>query len=94
VRDAGPGIPPEQRARAFDRFWRGGATRRDGAGFGLGLAIVRELIAADGGEVELGDAPEGGLAVVFRLPLATAGSAADLPPPSDSDRIPGVPAGV
>lgn len=84
VRDAGPGIPPEQRARAFDRFWRGGSVRRDGGGFGLGLAIVRELVAADGGDVQLGDAPEGGLAVVFRLPLAapTAPPVGDLPPPS------------
>ncbi len=95
VCDAGPGIPPEQRTRAFDRFWRGGATRRDGGGFGLGLAIVRELVAADGGDVELGDAPEGGLAVTFRLPLAcTALPAADLPPPTEADRVAGIPAGV
>jgi signal transduction histidine kinase len=72
VRDAGPGIPPEQRVRAFDRFWRGGAARRDGGGFGLGLPIVRQLVVADGGDVSLGDAPEGGLAVVLRLPLAPA----------------------
>jgi signal transduction histidine kinase len=70
VRDAGPGMSPEQRARAFDRFWRGGATRRDGGGFGLGLAIVRELVNADGGTVELDDAPEGGLRVSITLPLA------------------------
>ena len=88
VRDAGPGIPPEQRARAFDRFWRGGGARRDGGGFGLGLAIVRELVAADGGDVELGDAPEGGLAVTFRLPLAGVTSPApDAPPPAESDRV-------
>lgn len=71
VCDAGPGMTPEQRARAFDRFWRGNGARRDGGGFGLGLAIVRELVAADGGAVALGAAPEGGLAVRVRLPLAT-----------------------
>jgi len=89
VRDAGPGIPAEQRARAFDRFWRGGAVRRDGGGFGLGLAIVRELVAADGGDVALADAPEGGLAVVFRLPLAGPGPVAplDAAPPSEADRL-------
>lgn len=88
VRDAGPGIPAEQRTRAFDRFWRGGAVRRDGGGFGLGLAIVRELVAADGGEVELGDAPEGGLAVVFRLPLATVGApVAEVLPVGEADRV-------
>jgi len=70
VRDAGPGMTPEQRARAFDRFWRGGAARRDGGGFGLGLAIVRELVKADGGTVLLDDAPEGGLRVAITLPLA------------------------
>ncbi|MFA5883897.1 MAG: HAMP domain-containing sensor histidine kinase [Acidimicrobiia bacterium] len=94
VCDAGPGIPLEQRARAFDRFWRGGAARRDGGGFGLGLAIVRELVRADGGDVELGDAPEGGLAVPFHLPLATAPVPADAPPPTEADRIPSVTAGV
>ena len=89
VRDAGPGIPVEQRARAFDRFWRGGAVRRDGGGFGLGLAIVRELVAADGGDVALDDAPEGGLAVIFQIPLATpvGPSVLDAPPPSDDDRL-------
>jgi len=75
VRDAGPGMTPEQRARAFDRFWRAeGSPRREGVprggGFGLGLAIVGRLVKADGGTVELADAPEGGLAVILRLPMA------------------------
>ena len=94
VCDAGPGIPPEHRARAFDRFWRGGGARRDGGGFGLGLAIVRELVRADGGDVELGDAPEGGLAVTFSLPLATAPVPTDAHPPTEADRITAVSAGV
>jgi two-component system OmpR family sensor kinase len=89
VRDAGVGMTPDQRARAFDRFWRGGAPRRDGGGFGLGLAIVRELVRADGGDVELGDAPEGGLAVTVRLPVAgTARPAPDGPPSVTADRVP------
>jgi signal transduction histidine kinase len=71
VRDAGPGMPPEQRARAFDRFWRARPDRRGpGGGFGLGLAIVGRLVAADGGTVMLEDAPEGGLAVVVVLPAS------------------------
>ena len=70
VCDAGPGMTPEQRARAFDRFWRAATARRDGGGFGLGLAIVRELVNADGGTVTLDDAPEGGLRVSITLPLA------------------------
>ncbi len=67
VRDAGPGMSEEQRARAFDRFWRAVPGRRDRGGFGLGLAIVRQLVTADGGAVELDTAPEGGLAVVMTL---------------------------
>jgi signal transduction histidine kinase len=78
VRDAGPGMTPEQRARAFDRFWRGGTARRDGGGFGLGLAIVRELVHADGGTVALDDAREGGLRVSITLPLANGA-----PPPRE-----------
>ncbi len=63
VIDHGPGMTPEQRRRAFDRFWRG-----DGSpGHGLGLAIVQGLATGDGGEVELLDAPDGGLDAVVRL---------------------------
>jgi signal transduction histidine kinase len=64
VRDEGPGMTPEQRARAFDRFWR--ATSGPG-GSGLGLAIVRKLVAADDGEIELEPAPGGGTDAVVRL---------------------------
>jgi signal transduction histidine kinase len=63
VRDEGPGMTPEQRARAFDRFWRAGG----GHGSGLGLAIVRKLVEADEGEVELAEAPGGGLDAIVRL---------------------------
>ncbi|MFZ4585103.1 MAG: ATP-binding protein [Acidimicrobiia bacterium] len=65
VTDEGPGMTDEQRRRAFDRFWRAGAS--DGRGSGLGLPIVRELVRADGGDVALEAAPSGGLAVVISL---------------------------
>ncbi len=68
VRDRGPGMTQEQRARAFDRFWRSASTRRTDGGFGLGLPIVRRLVLADGGDVRLEDAPGGGLAVLVSLP--------------------------
>jgi signal transduction histidine kinase len=64
VRDQGPGMTVEQRSRAFDRFWRAGS---GGGGSGLGLAIVRKLVEADGGNVELAEAPGGGLDAVVRL---------------------------
>ena len=64
VRDEGPGMTAEERARAFDRFWR---SRRNGPGTGLGLAIARRLVEADGGEIELGDARDGGLEIRVRL---------------------------
>ncbi|HVM57747.1 MAG TPA: ATP-binding protein [Gaiellaceae bacterium] len=64
VTDEGPGMTPEQRARAFDRFWRAGPGP---GGSGLGLAIVRRLVEADEGRVELADAPGGGLDAVVRL---------------------------
>ena len=51
VEDTGPGIPPEERARVFDRFYRGAnATER---GSGLGLAIVRRVAERHGGTVTL-----------------------------------------
>jgi signal transduction histidine kinase len=65
VVDQGPGMSAEQRARAFDRFWQGGAS--GGGGSGLGLAIVRELVMADGGTVELRPAPGNGLDATVRL---------------------------
>jgi signal transduction histidine kinase len=75
VVDQGPGLGPDDRERAFDRFWRG-ATSGDGhgGGFGLGLAIVRQLLATDGGSIELRPASSTGLDVVLRLRAVTADS--------------------
>jgi signal transduction histidine kinase len=67
VRDRGPGMREEEIAHAFDRFWR---TGHAGSGFGLGLAIVRRLVEADGGEIELHPRPGGGLEAVVRLAAA------------------------
>ncbi|HZR96193.1 MAG TPA: ATP-binding protein [Gaiellaceae bacterium] len=69
VRDEGPGLRPEQRARAFDRFWRAGNGHPGSglSGSGLGLAIVRKLADADAATVALEEAPGGGLDAVVRL---------------------------
>lgn len=64
VSDRGPGIPLADRARVFDRFWRGRQSRHTGAG--LGLAIVAEIARAYGGSIEIHDQPGGGV----RLRLA------------------------
>lgn len=60
----GLGLSPEERRRAFDRFWRG----RAGEGSGLALAIVGRLVAADGGTVELKEAAPHGLEAVVHMP--------------------------
>jgi len=71
VADAGPGLPPEQAQRVFERFYRADPSRgRDSGGTGLGLAIVAALVAAHGGRVEVDTAV--GIGTTFRvlLPLA------------------------
>lgn len=69
VEDSGHGVSPKTTEHAFDEFWRG---EGPGAGFGLGLAIVRGLARAMGGEAELGPAPGGGALARAVLPLARA----------------------
>ena len=63
VADTGAGMEADAAARAFDRFWRAGDT----AGAGLGLAIVRDLVHAHGGEVTLESAPGAGTVVRCRF---------------------------
>ncbi|HEX2038612.1 MAG TPA: ATP-binding protein [Acidimicrobiales bacterium] len=74
VLDQGPGMPPERRATAFDRFWRAPDGEQRIGGFGIGLAIVRQLVVADGGHVQLLEAPGGGLDAVVRLRPAEGGA--------------------
>lgn len=66
IRDAGPGIRPEDRESVFERFRRAGEGNTPGAG--LGLYICRGLIEAHGGTIAVGDAPEGGAELAFTLP--------------------------
>jgi signal transduction histidine kinase len=83
VADRGAGIPPDERDRIFERFHRGGAAASSG-GFGLGLAIGRELARRMGGELLVdGDGSDG---TRFALTLRPARSPAE-PPRGERDRV-------
>jgi signal transduction histidine kinase len=75
VDDDGPGIPPDRRQEAFERFARlDGARDRDTGGAGLGLAITADIVRAHDGQIDVSDAPLGGARFLLRLPVATAAS--------------------
>jgi two-component system phosphate regulon sensor histidine kinase PhoR len=73
VADEGPGIPPEDLPRVFERFYRVEKARsrgnRDPGGTGLGLAIVKHLIELHGGTVAAANRPEGGAIMTIELPV-------------------------
>lgn len=73
VQDSGPGIPPEQQERIFDRFYRGDVARAHGAlGAGLGLAIAQWIVECHQGQIQIASPNEGGTVVTVTLPLADA----------------------
>jgi signal transduction histidine kinase len=75
VADDGPGIPPDQRERIFDRFHRTDSARdRASGGTGLGLAIVRAIAQAHSGRVSAGERADGGARIELELPGFTASS--------------------
>lgn len=69
VEDTGRGIPQEEQARIFDRYWqsRRGASRR---GSGLGLAIAKGIVEAHGGTIGVTSEPGRGSTFTFAIPLA------------------------
>lgn len=69
VADDGPGIPPAERERIFERFRRGSDARAGGAG--LGLSIVREIVTAHGGAVRVEDNSGGGAIFMLSFTRAT-----------------------
>jgi two-component system OmpR family sensor kinase len=81
VADNGPGIPPAEVARVFDRFYQGDKSR-SGAGTGLGLAIVRAIAEALHGTAEVSSTPGHGATLLVRIPLAPAHAAAAVAEPA------------
>jgi signal transduction histidine kinase len=73
VTDTGPGIPPEHLPHIFDRFYKADAARAGtgvASGSGLGLSIVRAIVARHGGEIDAANAPGGGAMFTMILPGA------------------------
>ena len=78
VSDSGPGIPPDDLSRVFERFYRVDPARsRDDGGTGIGLAIARSIVEAHGGRIVAKSDPGHGSAFTFDLPAAEAAVAAD-----------------
>lgn len=73
IDDSAPGVPGDALARLGERFYRVDASRsRAGGGAGLGLALCRRLIEAQGGTLAFAHSPLGGLRVAVSMPLAAA----------------------
>jgi K+-sensing histidine kinase KdpD len=71
VRDRGPGIPPADLPRIFDRFYRGANTRRRVSGTGMGLSIARGFVAAEHGRVWAETCEDGGARFTLAIPVET-----------------------
>jgi hypothetical protein len=70
VRDEGPGIPADEQEKIFERFYRLEESRRP-PGTGLGLALVREIAHAHGGQAWVDSAPGKGSSFYLSLPFAS-----------------------
>lgn len=70
IEDEGPGVPPEMLPHLFEPFYRADKSR-GGKGWGLGLAIARDIVAAHDGDIRADLAASGGLRVTVTLPVFT-----------------------
>jgi signal transduction histidine kinase len=68
VRDTGPGIPTDELPRIFDRLFRGDTSRTE-RGLGLGLSLVKAVVEAHGGTVDVVSEPGRGSSFTVSLPL-------------------------
>jgi two-component system OmpR family sensor kinase len=81
VRDHGPGLPADDPAALFERFWRAeGGRERGKSGAGLGLAIVAAIVDAHGGRVSGRNADGGGAEFVLELPSVLSHGSEERPP--------------
>jgi signal transduction histidine kinase len=80
IEDTGHGIPPEALPRVFEPYF---TTKPPGKGNGLGLCIVRQVIALHGGTIDLANRDEGGVRVTIALPERRPDSAAPIDAPSE-----------
>lgn len=70
IKDNGVGIPPEHLPYVFERFYRADSSRTGTQGTGIGLSIVRELITAQGGKIEVNSERNSGTEVLLHFPKA------------------------
>lgn len=70
VTDTGIGISQDDLTRVFDRFYQTERTGRNREGSGLGLSIVKQLVEAQGGSIDVTSVPGEGTTFGFRLPVA------------------------
>jgi two-component system sensor histidine kinase KdpD len=68
VCDAGPGVPLDELPLIFEKFYRGGKTKMNSEGFGLGLSICKGIIEAHGGTIQAAPRPGGGLCIEISVP--------------------------
>lgn len=80
VRDEGPGIPTAEHGKIFERFYRLGCElRRETQGAGIGLSIVKHIVEAHGGRVEVESQPGAGATFTLVLPLCPPGAGEAIP---------------